>query len=41
MSQLDKSNNLDLVKEISLYIKESKQQLKTVAKLTPPVLSVF
>lgn len=27
MSQLDKSKDLDLVKEISLYIEESKQQL--------------
>ncbi|MCF8411756.1 MAG: PDDEXK nuclease domain-containing protein [Crocinitomicaceae bacterium] len=38
MSQLDKSNNLDLVKEISLYIKESKQQLAITVNATLSLL---
>ena len=38
MSQLDKSNNLDLVKEISLYIEESKQQLAITVNATLSLL---
>lgn len=38
MSQLDKSNNLDLVKEISLYIEESKQQLAITVNTTLSLL---
>lgn len=38
MSQLDKSNNPDLVKEISLYIEESKQQLAITVNATLSLL---
>jgi predicted nuclease of restriction endonuclease-like (RecB) superfamily len=38
MSELDKSNNLDLVKEISLYIEESKQQLAITVNATLSLL---
>jgi hypothetical protein len=38
MSQLDKSNNLDLVKEISLNIEESKQQLAITVNATLSLL---
>ena len=38
MSRLDKSNNLDLVKEISLYIEESKQQLAITVNATLSLL---
>ena len=38
MSQLDKSNNLDLVKEISVYIEESKQQLAITVNATLSLL---
>jgi hypothetical protein len=38
MSQLDKSNNLDLVKEISLHIEESKQQLAITVNATLSLL---
>lgn len=38
MSQLDKSKNLDLVKEISLYIEESKQQLAITVNATLSLL---
>ena len=38
MSQLDKSNNLDLVKEISLYLEESKQQLAITVNATLSLL---
>lgn len=38
MSQLDKSNNIDLVKEISLYIEESKQQLAITVNATLSLL---
>ena len=38
MSKLDKSNNIDLVKEISLYIEESKQQLAITVNATLSLL---